>query len=354
VFRRPIVVAPIPAPPAPQPLHRLARMARWLAVRVAVVAALAAIGLVIAAQVWTLPAPSNEARSSGVNAAWVARTWVEDPHTDDEHAQLTDRLRSAQVSDVFVPVGLLDGAGAVSPEGVPRAAAFIDAVHRAVPGARVQAHLGHDPALTGQSLPLHDRAVRDGIVATAGAFLDLGFDGIHYDIRPVRSGDRGMLDVLDRTRGLTAPRGAVLSLVVEQVQAHRLVASVMTPLDPTYAEPDAVYLSALADRVDQLVVLVEDSWMPTSASFAAYVAWQTGRTARIVSNRVTLFVSVPATDADARAETPAAALHGLRRGLDSLGGPAALAQPIGAAIRADGTTADDGWRTITEEWVSRS
>jgi hypothetical protein len=357
VFRRPIVVAPAPAPPPRRYGRRLIRLTLRWSVRLAVLAVLVTGALLAAALVWSLPAPSAEARSAGVNALWVERAWVAEPHSDEEHGRLSARLQQSQISDVLVVVGPLDGQGTAPPGRTPRAGAFADAVHRGAPGTRVLAALGQRLPSAGGPLRLYDRGVREAIVAAARDYLDLGYDGIHYDIGPVRPGDRDLLDLLDRTRELTAGRGAVVSVALEQLQAHPAVASLVMPVVRSYAEPDAVYLSAVADRVDQLVIMAYDSGLPTRSSFAAYVAWQTERTARIVSDRVTLFMGVPTTDGEPRdhqrrAETPGAALHGLRRGIDALGGPAVTGRPIGAALHAGWTTSEEDWRTWLDEWVT--
>jgi hypothetical protein len=364
VFRRPIVVAAAPVPAVPAPLRYVRRLARFglrWSVRLLLAGVAAVLLLLAAALVWSVPGPSAGARSQGVNAVWVAHTWVADPHTDDEHAQMAARWRSAGISDVLVHVGPLDGDGSAPTDRTPRAAAFAAAMHEGVPGVRVQAYLGQVLATNGSGpLRLHDRAVRERIVAAARGYLDLGFDGIHYDLEPIRAGDRDLLDLLDRTRELTQGRGAVLSVAMEQLQIHPAVSAVLLPVMPTYAEPDESYLSAIADRVDQIAIMTYDSSMPTRSSFVAYTAWQTARTAELVSDRVTLFMGVPTYDEGMEdhypwpgtAETVDAGLRGIRRGLDSLGDRRAALKPVGAAVYADWTTSPDEWRTFISEWVS--
>jgi hypothetical protein len=282
---------------------------------------------------------------------------VGDPHTDADHERFAARLREAQISDVFAHAGPLEADGSVPPERYPQAAAFVAAIHQRAPGVRVQAYLGQVRPAGGGPLRLEDRAVRDRIVATAGVFLDLGFDGIHYDIEPIASGDRDLLDLLARTRTLTRTRGAVLSVALEQLQTSPITAAVLSRVMPTYAEVDAAYLGEVANRVDQLAVMTYDSGLPTASAFAAYVAWQTVHIAEIVSDRVTLFVGIPTYDTNTRdfhpwAESVPSALHGLRRAIDTVGpGRRGTRQPIGAAIFAEWTTSDEEWRLFADEWV---
>jgi hypothetical protein len=47
----------------------------------------------------------------------------------------------------------------------------------------------------------------------------------------------------------------------------------------------------------------------------------------------------------------ASGLHGLRRGLDSLGPARASMQPIGAAVFAEWTTTEEDWRRFGDEWL---
>jgi len=82
------------------------------------------------------------------------------------------------------------------------------------PGIRIQAYLGQVEAKGGGTLDLSSTEVRDSIVKTAEAFLDLNFDGIHYDIEPIYSGDEDYLSLLEATHTMTRERGALLSVAV--------------------------------------------------------------------------------------------------------------------------------------------
>ena len=69
---------------------------------------------------------------------------------------------------------------------------------RGMPKVRVQAWLGDvvqpekDPGMD-----LDDPAVRERVVESSSAVLQQGFEGIHFDFEPVRSGSKGYLAVLD-------------------------------------------------------------------------------------------------------------------------------------------------------------
>ena len=52
----------------------------------------------------------------------------------------------------------------------------------------------------GGPLDLADPATRAGICALRRYLLDLGFDGIHYDIEPLQRDDAALHALLDDTR----------------------------------------------------------------------------------------------------------------------------------------------------------
>lgn len=100
------------------------------------------------------------------------------------------------------------------------------------------------------------------ILQTDRALLTLGFAGIHYDIEPVRPGDRGFLDLPARTHELTRARGRVLSVALEQLSLADWEAPVLRAVLPRRMIParmTTAYLRAVAARVDQVAIMTYDS-----------------------------------------------------------------------------------------------
>jgi hypothetical protein len=311
------------------------RVALWSAILVVG----ATVAVLAAAFAWSLPAPSDSARSVGVNALWARHSWAGEAHGSDELDRFAERLRTAGISDVFAHVGPLDADGSLPADRHPHAADLVAGLHGRVPGLRVQAHLDGEVRVA-------DRSVRERTVAAAGTLVDAGFDGVHYDLRPGRVDDPAFLDLLARTRAVTGARGAVVSVAVDGVAPHPALA-------PLQGRPDLAGLRAVADRVDQVAVRTGGSGLPTASAFAAWQAWQTEQVAGAIGPRVVVFVAVPAAPVSGagRGETMAAGLRGLRRGLDALGPSRAGLQPVGAAVATEWTATEEDWRVFGDEWA---
>jgi hypothetical protein len=315
--------------------------------------------LLIGAFVWSIPSPSPQARGSGNNALWLDPSWIATARPEPQVDHLAARLRQGGISDVIVPVSSADARSR-------NTSSLVTNLHRRAPGVRVQADLG--PLLTGDggAASTGDRAVE-----SAESFLDLGFDGVQVGIGPlaptpgphgspapaVRLGDDAVVETLRRLRSLTDERDAVLSAMTAPPRSLPIGAFAARLL-PAHAGPDGDLLLAIADEVDQLAVRVDASAALTASSFAAWVAWQTERTARLVGDRTTVVMILPAGDADSWnrhpwAEAPGPALHGLRRGLGALGPALTQLRPIGAGV-SERSMSEDDWRRFTDEWVRPS
>ena len=330
----------------------------WL-VTLLVVAATACSLAVAAASIrlsW-LSDPSEGQRSRGVNALWAAHTWVGDAHSDTDYRRFAELLRSHEISDVFAHAGPLGGDGTVPDDRLEHARDFTSAMARYAPGVRVQAYLGQIAQRDGGPLDLRDPSTRDRIVTTAERMLDLGFEGIHYDIEPIYSGDTNFLDLLEQTHRVTSGRAAVLSVALEQVEMlpgeHHLLGAIV----PGYHDPTRGYLRDVAARVDQIAIMTYDTGLPTTWLFSTYMAWQTDEVVRAVGKQVTVFMGVPTYDDGAfwnfhpSAENVRSGIRGVRQGLDRLDDD--KTRNVGIAVFAEWITDDAEWRTYTSEWLRR-
>jgi hypothetical protein len=324
-----------------------ARIGAVLGVVVAVV--------VVATWVWWWAPPSAEQESRGVNALWARHQWVGQAHSDREYHALADTLRQGQISDVFFHVGPLDAAGTIPPDRYVHARELLTAMDRLVPGVRAQAWIGQVTKQDAGPLDLKSHAVRDRIVRTAETFLDLGFDGIHYDIEPVYPADGEFLDLLDRTHDLTRGRGAVLSVSLEQLELVNGMQALAAELLPDIhypPRPSRGFLKQVARRVDQVAIMAYDTELPADWLVGRHFAWQAKHVTELVGDQVSVFVGVP-TYAQGQpfpwAENLRSAIRGTRRGLDRLDHQPA--HPVGLAIYADWTTTPDEWALYQAAWV---
>jgi hypothetical protein len=333
----------------------------WLVARVllgsAALALLAMTSLMSAVCVWWHIDPADNQRSRGVNALWAAHTWVGDPHTDAQYQDFAALLERNEISDVFAHAGPLDGDGTV-PDGLTsHAAEFITAMHRYAPGVRVQAYLGQIDRRDGGPLDLRDPSIRARIASSATRFIALGFDGIHYDIEPVYSGDQDFLDLLARTRQVTKVRGAVLSVAMEPPELVPGAQRVLGLIFPGHHDPTMNYLRQVALNVDQVAIMTYDTGLPTASLFGADVAWQTERIVKAIGRDVTVFMGVPTYDDGsfwkfhAAAENVSSGVRAVRKGLDRLA--RSSTQKVGIAIYAEWTTTADEWSAYESAWLAR-
>jgi hypothetical protein len=326
------------------------------AVSIVVVAALIGIvSLLAAVWIWWLPEPDDDQRSRGVNALWAGHTWVGDPHSDSEYREFAALLQRNEISDLFLHAGPFEPDGSVPAELIEHAPDALAALERYAPDVRVQAYLGQIEERGGGTLDLDDPAVREGIIATAESFLDMGFEGIHYDIEPIFPGDESFLDLLARTRALTEPRGAVLSVALEQVEPVRGLQRLLSAIVPSYHEPSSAFLRDVAEHADQVAIMTYDSGVPVDWLFGAYVAWQTKRVVDAIGDDVTVFMGVPTYDEGSAgrfyswAEHIETGVRGVRQGLDELDDDDT--SDVGIAIFAEWTTTADEWQAYHDAWV---
>jgi hypothetical protein len=319
------------------------------------VAVFIAVIFVFALWLWWLPDPDDDQRSRGINGLWAAHTWVGDEHSDADYRDLADLLEGNGISDVFFHAGPLEADGSVPADLTEHASDLLAAMRRYASDVRTQAYLGQIEARDGGPLDLDDPRVRDGIVATAERFLDLGFRGIHYDIEPIFPGDESFLDLLDRTRALTQARGAVLSVALEQAAAVPNTGRLIRLFVPGYHNPSTAFLEDVAARVDQVAIMTYDSGLPVDWLFGAHMAWQTEWVVDAIGEEVTVFMGIPTYEEGSAgkffswAENINSGVRGVRKGLDRL--PDSETRDVGIAIFAEWTTTDDEWDAYASSWL---
>jgi hypothetical protein len=332
---------------------RVRRVVRSLVWSAAFVLGLVAIFL---ACTWVWWQSEPRSRGTATNGLWARHQWVGEPHTEAQYRELAGTLRLNRITDVFFHAGPLAADGSVTPGLYAHAAELIGAMHRLAPGVHAQAYLGQIRRVGGHGLlRLDDPAVRARIAETGRTFLDLGFDGIHYDIEPVQSDDGAFLDLLDRTRELTRARGRILSVSLEQLTLSDALqpAFLALPRSGAFhypARPTGAYLRAVARRVDQVAIMTYDTELPTRSLVGRHFAWHTERTLELIGDQVTVFMGVPTYRPVAAgwAEDLTTSLRGVRRGLDALG--RRPAKPYGVGIYAEWTTTPADWARYRSLW----
>ena len=297
--------------------------------------------------------PDRMARSGGPNAVWAAHEWVGEPHDAADYDALAEQLQANRITDVFFHVGPLAADGTIDPSLHSNAATLIAELEARLPELRAQAWIGQKEKLGGGPLDLDDASVRSTIVETAGVFLELGFDGIHYNIEPVASGNPDLLALLDDTRPIVDAAGAVLSLAADEIEPYPGARRVLRRFLPEAEFWASDYYEAIGARTDQIAVMMYDTRLPYAWAYSTAVTWVTRIAWHSIGTDTVLFIGVPTYDEatggfDPEAENLRSALIGIARTMPS---DRDSPRMFGLAIYADWTTDDAEWALWRRHWL---
>ncbi|MGZ0150967.1 hypothetical protein ACXJJ3_28200 [Kribbella sp. WER1] len=314
------------------------------AVLAVVVLAIAPLGTyAISLRVQYAGDPSAGARTRNEDALWLGHAWVDGRKTSADVTALAERLKGTGIHDLYVHTGPLEHDGSLPLAKLsPRARWFVDAIHAAAPGVRVQAWLG-DVVQPGKKpgMNLDDPTVRQRVVASAKAVLQQGFQGIHYDFEPIPSGSKGYLAVLDETRAL----GTTLSVAAAQIDPLWYLHAI--PIEKWWSQD---YFRQVAERVNQIAVMTYDTAMPLESLYGGYVAKQTQLALEVTPPTTDLLIGLPAYWENnaahwGHAETVTAAVRGARLGLGD-----SPRKNFGLALYVDFAATDDQWAAYRDGW----
>ncbi|MFF3123193.1 hypothetical protein ACFVRD_12665 [Streptomyces sp. NPDC057908] len=297
--------------------------------------------------------PGDGTRTRGRDAIWLGHAWVDGRKDDADLAAFAARIKGTGIKDLYVHAGPLEHDGTLPAARYSRARWLLDAVHRTLPGIRVQAWLGDKLATEGpDGLRLERAASRSAVVASARQILDAGFGGIHFDLEPLHSGDGHYLSLLDDLRGLTRARRVPLSVAAHQIDplpaAHRVVGA-LSGRQKWWSQK---FFGQVARRVDQIAVMSYDTWMPLEGMFGGYVAEQTALALEVTPPQTDLLIGLPFFHENdlghhEPAETVAAAVRGTRLGL---GRTDRGRERFGVALYVDFAARDGDWAAYRKGW----
>ncbi|MET8770757.1 hypothetical protein [Streptomyces sp. NPDC004658] len=299
------------------------------------------------------PAPGTRTRHQ--DALWLGHAWVDGRKTDRDVQALARRLKGTGIRDLYVHAGPLEHDGTLPASAYPKARRLIAAVHRELPGVRVQAWLGDKLATESpDGLRLERAATRAAVVTSARRILAAGFEGTHFDLEPLHSGDRDYLSLLDDLRGLTHARGAVLSVAAHQIDPLPAFHSFW---GTTTGHPkwwSQAYFGQVARRVDQIAVMSYDTMQPLQSLYGGYVAQQTSLALEVTPESTDLLMGLPFYHENrfghwAHAETVPAAVRGVRLGLSRTDADRAR---FGVALYVDFAATEADWRAYREDWAA--
>ncbi|MFD4143398.1 MULTISPECIES: hypothetical protein [unclassified Streptomyces] len=335
---------------------RRLRWPRRIALALALVVLVPALGAAAALRVNYMGDLEDGTRTRGQDAIWLGHAWVDGRKKDADLDAFAEQIRGTGIKDLYVHAGPLEHDGTLPADRYPRARWLIDSVHRRIPGVRVQAWLGDVLATEGpDGLRLEKPASRAAVVRSTRQILDAGFDGVHFDLEPLHSGDRDYLSLLDDLGELTRARKAPLSVAAHQIDPLPAAHSVNGALTGSQKWWSQEFFGEVARRVDQIAVMSYDTWMPLEGLYGGYVAQQTSLALEVTPEDTDLLMGLPFFHEDdlghhENAETVAAAVRGTRLGL---GRTDRDRKRFGVALYVDFAAEEADWAAYRAGWGER-
>lgn len=291
------------------------------------------------------------------NAIWAQHEWVGETHTPQEYDDLAALFKREQIAYLYPHVGPLNADGTIPLSLYPNAATFVSEMKARLPDLKILAWMGQEEKDGGGPLDMSNSQTRDNIVAEARRFThDLGFDGIHYDIEPVRNLNPHFIDLLDDTRAaigankmisISAPKWAPAARVIPFVQA---IAGRGSAWWTTY------YFLIVSSHVDQVVVMMYNTALPDASLYEALTKEETEHILD-ANNRAQhpaqVLIGIPTYHDNGpgfhdTAENMLSGLHGVTAGLNSSEDTSHFG---GVAIYPLWLTTQSDWQTYNHLWL---
>ncbi|MER6225606.1 glycosyl hydrolase family 18 protein [Streptomyces sp900105755] len=347
-----------PTPPAPDGESRTgraggkAKAVRWT-LRVLALLLLPLLIAETALRINYAGDPKAGTYSRNRDALWLGHAWVDGRRTDADVTALAARLADTGIRDLYVHAGPLEHNGTLPTSACPKARWLVTAVHRKLPGVRVQAWLGDELAPEKpDAMHLEKKATRDAVVKSARQVVGAGFDGVHFDLEPLHSGDRNYLALLDALRPAT-PLLSVAAHQIDPLPAFHSFWGTVTGHPKWWSQE---YFGQVARRVDQIAVMSYDTMQPLQSLYGGYVAQQTSLALEVTPADTDLLMGLPFYHENrfghwAHAETVPAAVRGVRLGLSRTDPDRAT---FGVALYVDFAATEDDWTSYRKDWVRTS
>ncbi|MGW2820564.1 hypothetical protein ACWC24_06100 [Streptomyces sp. NPDC001443] len=298
--------------------------------------------------------PADGTYTRGRDAIWLGHAWVDGRKRDADVTALAHRLDGSGIRDLYVHAGPLEHDGTLPKSAYAHAGWLIAAVHRELPGVRVQAWLGDVLATEGpDGMRLERAATRAAVVRSTREILAAGFDGVHFDLEPLHSGDGHYLALLDSLHTVTAAAGVPLSVASHQIDPlpgfHSFWGTVAG--HPKWWSQE--FFGQVARRVDQIAVMSYDTMQPLPSTYGGYVAQQTSLALEVTPPTTDLLMGLPFFHENrfghwAHAETVPAAVRGVRLGLSRTDRGRAN---FGVALYVDFAATEADWQAYEAGWV---
>ena len=265
---------------------------------------------------WFLMGPHREyvpgEFNQSKNAIWMGHTWVEDTHSPEDLERVGEGLLSRDIHYLYLHTGPFESDGTIPEALYPEATNFLNYFHENFPNIQSYAWLGQ---LRSQ-VDIDDEQVRGEMIATAQKLVEeVGFDGIQYNIEPLRSGDEGFLNLLRETR-LTLPETPI-SIATDEWQPKSL-----SNLVAKYFEIEVISYWATEDfkeampLVDQVVIMGYDIGLSSEDWYHWFLEQQVVYATKMAQESgAEVLLGIPAYESESPVETIENGLLGAIQGL---------------------------------------
>ncbi|WLW58431.1 glycosyl hydrolase family 18 protein [Streptomyces sp. YU58] len=330
------------------------RRTRRTALAVVLIVLLPVLASQIALRVNYTGDPADGTYTRNKDAIWLGHAWVDGRKKDADVTALVKDLGTTGIRDLYVHSGPLEHDGTLPKSAYPRARWFIDAMHRAAPGIRVQAWLGDVLATEGpDGMRLERPETRAAIVTSTRQILATGYDGVHFDLEPLHSGDDDYLTLLDDLHALTRAQDAQLSIAAHQIDPLPGFHSFWGTVAGHPKWWSQKFFGQVARRVDQIAVMSYDTMQPLESTYGGYVAQQTSLALEVTPESTDLLMGMPFYHENRfghwnHAETVGAAVRGVRLGLSRTDADRAN---FGVAAYVDFAATESDWAAYRSGWV---
>jgi len=344
----------------PEPTPRSGRRPLWLrwtrrtALALVLIVLLPLLGAETALRVNYTGDPADGTYTRNKDAIWLGHAWVDGRRKDADVTALARSLESTGIRDLYVHSGPLEHDGTLPKSLYPKARWFVDAMHRAAPGIRVQAWLGDVLATESpDGMRLERPATRAAVVASTRQILTAGFDGVHFDLEPLHSDDGDYLTLLDSLRRVTRAQDAQLSVAAHQIDPVPGFHSFWGTVAGHPKWWSQKFFGQVARRVDQIAVMSYDTMQPLESTYGGYVAQQTSLALEVTPASTDLLMGLPFYHENRfghwnHAETVPGAVRGVRLGLSRTDADRAN---FGVALYVDFAAEEKDWAAYRDDWV---
>jgi hypothetical protein len=245
----------------------LRRLATW---RTGIAALLAAGVLVPTVLLLRAMPAGKRSFDTDSNGLWIGHRWYtgREVKTGErvpfrDVGLLVARLRASGIRDVYVHTGPIQPDGTTRDSADPLFAALTDAY----PEGRFFAWLGARLA----TVPLDRREWRAAVVAQIEKLRSEGFDGVHFDLEPLRDGHPGYLELLSEARDALGPDWLIS-------QATPRASPFGFSLGPLHRNLwSSAFYRATMEFADQTVLMAYETGVPFRLGYIAHVREQTQR-----------------------------------------------------------------------------